>query len=103
MRIILFGDGSWATNCLTPLVEAGHEVAAVVLRTRPSETGLAAAAQSLGVPTLQPARVNSAECVTTIAGLKPDVNLSIAYDQIFGSDIRATASWFLNVHAGKLP
>jgi methionyl-tRNA formyltransferase len=103
MRIILFGDGPWATKCLTPLVEAGHEVVAVVLRTRPSETGLAAAAQSLGVPTLQPTRVNSAECVTTIAGLKPDVNLSIAYDQIFGSDIRATASWFLNVHAGKLP
>jgi methionyl-tRNA formyltransferase len=103
MRIILFGDGPWATRCLAPLFDAGHEVVAVVLRTRPSESGLAAAAQSLGVPTLQPPHVNAAECVATIAGLKPDVNLSIAYDQIFGSAIRATAGWFLNVHAGKLP
>ena len=103
MRVILFGDGPWATRCLAPIYDAGHEVVAVVLRTRPSEMGLAAAAQSLGVPTLQPAHVNTAECVATIAGLRPDVNLSIAYDQIFGSAIRATAPWFLNVHAGKLP
>ncbi|HEX6640070.1 MAG TPA: methionyl-tRNA formyltransferase [Thermoanaerobaculia bacterium] len=103
MRILLFGDGPWATKCLTPLCDAGHEIVAVVLRAHPSETGLATLAQSLGVPTLRPAQVNAAECVATIAGLRPDVNLSIAYDQIFGSAIRATASWFLNVHAGKLP
>lgn len=103
MRIILFGDGPWATKCLAPLQDAGHEIAAVVLRVHPTESGLAAAAQGLGVPTLQPSRVNAAECVATIAGLRPDVNLSIAYDQIFGSAIRATANWFLNVHAGKLP
>jgi methionyl-tRNA formyltransferase len=103
MRIILFGDGPWATKCLTPLLDAGHEVAAVVLRAHPTESGFAGAAQSLGVPTLQPSRVNAPECVATIGGLRPDVNLSIAYDQIFGSAIRATAGWFLNVHAGKLP
>jgi methionyl-tRNA formyltransferase len=103
MRIILFGDGPWATKCLAPLLDAGHDVAAVVLRTHPTESGFAAAAQRLGVPTLQPSRVNAAECVATIAGLRPDVNLSIAYDQIFRSAIRATATWFLNVHAGKLP
>jgi methionyl-tRNA formyltransferase len=103
MRIILFGDGPWATTCLAPLCDAGHEVVAVVLRAHPTESGLAAAAQRLGVPTLQPSRVNAPECVATIAGLRPDVNLSIAYDQIFRSAIRATANWFLNVHAGKLP
>jgi methionyl-tRNA formyltransferase len=31
------------------------------------------------------------------------VNLSIAYNQIFRGAVRATAAWFLNVHAGKLP
>jgi methionyl-tRNA formyltransferase len=103
MRIIMFGDGPWATRCLAPICDAGHEVVAVVLRTHPSEVGFAAAAKSLGVPTLQPPHVNAAECVATIAGLKPDVNLSIAYDQIFATAIRATANWFLNVHAGKLP
>jgi methionyl-tRNA formyltransferase len=103
MRIVLFGDGPWAAKCLAPLLDAGHEVAAVVLRTHPTESGLAATAKGLGVPILQPSRVNAPECVATIAGLRPDVNLSIAYDQIFRSAIRATAAWFLNVHAGKLP
>jgi methionyl-tRNA formyltransferase len=103
MRIILFGDGDWATNCLRPLRDSGHELAAVVLRARPTASGLAEAARSLDVPTLQPSRVNAPESVATIAGLKPDVNLSIAYDQIFGTPIRETAGWFLNVHAGKLP
>lgn len=103
MRIIIFGDGPWATRCLAPLAATGHEVVAVVLRAHPSESGLAAAAQRLGVPTLQPSHVNAPECVATIAGLRPDVNLSIAYDQIFGTAIRVTAGWFLNVHAGKLP
>jgi methionyl-tRNA formyltransferase len=103
MRIILFGDGPWATNCLRPLCDAGHELAAVVLRAHPSEIGLAEAAQRLGVTTLQPSRVNAPESVATIVGLTPDVNLSIAYDQIFGRAIRETSGWFLNVHAGKLP
>ena len=103
MRIILFGDGDWAMNCLRPLRDAGHELAAVVLRARPGGGGLAEAARSLGVPILQPSHVNAPETVATIAGLRPDVNLSIAYDQIFGAAIRETAGWFLNVHAGKLP
>jgi methionyl-tRNA formyltransferase len=103
MRIILFGDGDWATNCLRPLRDAGHEFAAVVLRVRPSGSGLAEAARELGVPTLQPSRVNAPDCVAAIAALRPDVNVSIAYDQIFGAAIRQSCDWFLNVHAGKLP
>jgi methionyl-tRNA formyltransferase len=103
MRIILFGDGDWATNCLRPLHDAGYDLAAVVLRARPSGSGLADAASRLGVPMLQPPRVNAPEFVATIAGLRSEVNLSIAYDQIFGSAMRQTSAWFLNVHAGKLP
>jgi len=103
MRIVLFGDGDWATRSLLRLRDAGHDIAAVVLRARPSENGLEQAATALGVPIVQPRDVNALECVSTVRALAPDVNLSIAYNQIFRDAIRGTASWFLNVHASKLP
>jgi methionyl-tRNA formyltransferase len=52
---------------------------------------------------LQPQHVNAPECVDSVRALAADVHISIAYNQIFGAPIRATAPWFLNVHAGKLP
>jgi methionyl-tRNA formyltransferase len=103
MRIVMFGDGAWATGSLLRLRAAGHEVAAVVLRARPSEPTLEATARSLGLPTFQPARVNAPDCIASVRELAADVHLSIAYNQIFGPILRATAPWFLNVHAGKLP
>jgi methionyl-tRNA formyltransferase len=103
MRVVLFGDGSWATATLLRLRVAGHEVAAVVLRAQPSEPGLEETARALGLPILQPPRVNAPETLASVRALEADVHLSIAYNQIFGPEIRATAPWFLNVHAGKLP
>jgi methionyl-tRNA formyltransferase len=55
------------------------------------------------VPILQPLHVNAPDVIASIQALAADVHLSIAYNQIFGAAIRATAPWFLNVHAGKLP
>ncbi len=103
MRIILFGDGLWAADTLLRLRDAGHEVAAVVLRVRPSDHELEAMAHSLGISILQPLHVNAPDFIARIQALAPDVQLSIAYNQIFGAAIRATSPWFLNVHAGKLP
>src|SRR5689334_21238254 len=103
MKIVLFGDGSWAARTLVKLRDAGHEIVAVVLRARPSEPGLEALARAMSRPVLQPLHVNAPESVATIRALGADVHLSIAYDQIFGPALRSTARWFLNVHAGKLP
>src|SRR5690349_2740234 len=103
MRVVLFGDGAWATSSLLRLRDDGHDVAAVVLRARPSEPGLEALARSLRLPILQPARVNAPEVIDSLRALAADVHLSIAYNQIFGPIVRATTPWFLNVHAGKLP
>lgn len=103
MRIVLFGDGAWATRTLLRLREAGHETAGVVLRARPTDTGLEQAARACNVAVLQPRNVNDQESIQGVLALGADVNLSIAYDQIFGAALRATAGCFLNVHAGKLP
>lgn len=103
MRIVLLGDGAWATDTLRLLNAAGHDIAAVWLRTRPSDEGLELAARAMEIPVLQPPRVNTPECVASLAATEPDVLLSIAYDQILGPAVRAAAPWCLNVHAGKLP
>jgi methionyl-tRNA formyltransferase len=103
MRIVLFGDGGWATNTLLRLCDAGHAIAAVVLRTQPTDSSLEDMARALGLQLLQPHRINAPESVDCVRALGADVHLSIAYNQIFGPEIRGTAPWFLNVHAGKLP
>jgi len=103
MRTVLFGDGAWASRSLLQLRDAGHAPAAAVLRVRPTDASLEQAARACGIPVLQPRDVNAPEFVERVRALGADVHLSIAYNQIFRPAIRATAPWFLNVHAGKLP
>jgi methionyl-tRNA formyltransferase len=103
MRVVIFGDGGWATKTLLRLRYAGHDVAAVVLRSKPSESSLEDMARALGLTVLQPLYINAPESIDCVRALSADAHLSIAYNQIFGPEIRATAKWFLNVHAGKLP
>jgi methionyl-tRNA formyltransferase len=103
VRIALFGDGEWAARSLDRLIEVGHDIVAVILRARPSDGILEDRAHASGLPILQPSDVNTPECVASVRALVPDVNLSVAYNQIFRAAVRATAPWFLNVHAGKLP
>jgi methionyl-tRNA formyltransferase len=103
-RIVLFGDGTWAANSLLRLARAKHQIAGVVVRTRPSDDSLVEAARSHGLPIFQPASVNALDFVRTIAELAPDLNLSISYNQILRSPTRETARLgFVNFHAGKLP
>jgi methionyl-tRNA formyltransferase len=104
MRIVLFADGDWAVNSLARLLESGHSVQAVVLRLSPSGTALEEAVRERGIPIFQPAKVNDLSFVSRLRQLRPDLGISIAYNQIF----KASAYDFLplgliNFHAGKLP
>lgn len=103
-RVMLFGDGRWAAETLLRLADDGHQLVAVVVRARPSDGTLAAAAARLAVPVLRPASVNSAPSVAALAALAPDVILSVAYDQILRAPVLVIPPLgCLNVHAGKLP
>jgi methionyl-tRNA formyltransferase len=103
LRIILFGDGTWATESLLRLAERS-QVIAVVLRVNSSEQTFATAARDLSIPILQPARVNAPEFVEQVKRLKPDLNLSIAYNQILRLPMLQIAPLgSVNFHAGKLP
>ena len=104
MRILLFGDGLWATNSLQRLAQEGYALLGVVIRTQPTDPELLASAKTLHLPILQPQKVNDPEFVTEVKALEPDLNLSVSYDQILRQPILGTAPLgFVNFHAGKLP
>jgi methionyl-tRNA formyltransferase len=104
LRVVLLGDGAWATRTLERLQSSAHQVAGVVLRATPSEPSLAEAAIAARVPMLAPERINAPDTVLAIREMTPDVLLSVAYNQILREPVRAVAPrGALNIHAGKLP
>ncbi|NER87931.1 methionyl-tRNA formyltransferase [Moorena sp. SIO3A2] len=104
MRLLFFGDGSWATQSLRRLAQEDWELLGVVTRLKPSDPALLESAQALGLPIFQPKKVNGPEFVAKVATLRPDLNLSVSYDQILRRPILESApQGFINFHAGKLP
>jgi methionyl-tRNA formyltransferase len=104
LRIALFGDAAWAAESLRRLHGAGHDVVGVFLRTRPTDGSLRHAADELGIPTFEPARINDPAEVERLRALKPDLGVSVSYDQIFRRPVlEAPPLGMLNFHAGKLP
>lgn len=104
VRVLLLGDGVWATRTLAALGHSPHAVVGVLLRAAPSDDSLGALADQLRIPLLQPASVNAPDAVLAIRALRPDLLLSIAYNQILRAPVRAVAPLgALNIHAGKLP
>jgi methionyl-tRNA formyltransferase len=104
MRILIVGDGPWAANTLLHLVEAGHDIAAVVLRKRPSDESLEKAARSLELKILQPEQVNADAFVKDVQDMDIELGISIACDQIMRRPLLgSTRHGFVNFHAGMLP
>ena len=104
LRVAVFGDGAWAADTLSRLQHGPHEVAVVVLRRSPSDGTLEAVARSLGLPVLQPLKVNTSAMADALRGAGVELGLSVAYDQIFRPMLlEAAPLGFLNLHAGMLP
>jgi methionyl-tRNA formyltransferase len=104
VRLLLFGDGIPATNSLRRLAQEGWELSGLVAEVEPSDRTLVSVAQELGLPILQPRRVNDADVVTTLAALKPALSICISYLQIVRRPLLDIAPLgFVNLHPGKLP
>jgi len=102
--VVLFGDGKWAADTLRRLVRSRHRVAGVVLRRRPSDGQLEAAAREAGLPVLQPDRADDPGFIAQVGALEPDLVVSVAYDQILRRSLREVPRLgCLNAHAGALP
>jgi methionyl-tRNA formyltransferase len=112
MRIVFLGSGAFAIPSFEALIDAGHEVAALV--TQPDrEKGrgrslapppLKPVAEARGVPVHQPRRVREATAQDTLRALAPEVQVVVAYGQILPrSVIDIPRRGTVNVHGSLLP
>lgn len=112
MRVVFLGSGAFAIPSFEALLDAGHEVAALVTQPdRQKGRGRALAppplktiAERRSVPVLQPERVREPSATQALRALAPDVQVVVAYGQILPRavlDIPPRGT--LNVHASLLP
>ena len=112
MRIVFLGSGSFAIPCFEGLLDAGHDVAALVTqpdRERGRGQALAPppikpAAERRGVPVLQFRRVREPEAQEALRRLEPELQVVVAFGQILPRAVIDVAPrGTVNVHASLLP
>ena len=111
MRVIFFGTPEFAVPTLEALARE-HEIALVVAQPdKPAGRGMkmqapavAVNARQMGLPLAQPPKIRNDEFLGSIAALKPDVGIVVAYGKILPANLLAIPSHgFINVHASILP
>ena len=112
MRIVFMGTPDFSVPALKALVEAGHQVIAVV--TQPDKpkgrgkevqmTPVKIQAMEYGIPVYQPAKVREASFVEVLKGLEADVYVGIAFGQILPKAVLELPKYgCINIHASLLP
>lgn len=112
MKVVFMGTPDFSVGTLKAIVEAGHEVAAVVTQPdKPKGRGGAMsfsdvkqAAIELGLLVLQPKRTRDEEFVNELRKINPDVIVVVAFGQILSKEILDMPKYgCVNVHASLLP
>lgn len=112
MKLIFMGTPDFAAGALKALVEAGHQVSAVVTQPdKPKGRGkevqfppVKEYAVSQGIPVLQPVRIKTPEAVEELRRYEADVFIVAAFGQILSAEILNMPKYgCLNIHASLLP
>ena len=112
MRIIFMGTPDFSVPTLNALVEAGHEIIAVVAQPdRPKGRGkklvsppTVERARELGIDVWQPRKVRSGPFVEWMCSAEADVAVVIAYGRILIPKLLEAPKYgCINVHASLLP
>lgn len=113
MNIVFMGTPDFAVESLMKIVDAGHNVLAVVSQPdRPSGRGMKLFptpvkeyALSKNIKVFQPEKIkNNIEFISEIKSLKPDVIVVVAYGKILPLDILNIPKYgCINVHGSLLP
>jgi methionyl-tRNA formyltransferase len=112
VRIVFLGSGAFAIPGLEALLDAGHEVAAVVTQPdREKGRGQALApppvkpaAEARGLTVLQVRRVRAPEAQAALQAFAPELQVVIAFGQILPRDVIDIAPrGTVNVHGSLLP
>lgn len=112
MKIIFMGTPDFAAEALKAIVEAGHQVTAVVTQPdrqkgRGKEISFPPVkeyALTQGIPVLQPVRIKAPEAVEELKKYEADVYVVAAFGQILSKQILTIPRFgCLNIHASLLP
>lgn len=112
MRIIFFGTPDFAVPSLKALVEAGEEIAAVVVQPdRPKGRGLKVEyppikeyALQKNIFVLQPTDIRDIKFFEVMKKMQPDLGVVVAYGKILPEALlNIPKHGFINVHASLLP
>jgi len=112
LRVVFLGSGAFAVPPLEALLDGGYDVVALV--TQPdrekgrgralAETPTKTVAVRRGVPVLQPRRIKEPAALEELRGLRPDVQVVVAYGQILPRAVIDNAPLgTVNVHSSLLP
>ena len=112
MKIVYMGTPDFAVGALRALVEAGHQIAAVV--TQPDKpkgrgkemqmTPVKEAALELDIPVYQPAKVREEGFLQQLKDLNPEVIVVAAFGQILPQRLLDIPAYgCINIHASLLP
>ena len=112
MRIVFMGTPDFSVPTLKALVEAGHDVAAVV--TQPDKpkgrgkemqmTPVKVQALEYKIPVYQPAKVRDQAFIQVLREMDADVFVVIAFGQILPKDVLELPRYGCgNIHASLLP
>ena len=110
--MVFLGSGAFAIPSFEALLDAGHDVVALVTQPdRGKGRGLALTPPPLkpialarGVRVLQPARIKAPDVAEELRGLAPEAQVVVAYGQIIPRGVFATPPLgTINVHASLLP
>lgn len=112
MRIVFMGTPDFAVGALEAILQAGHQVAAVV--TQPDKpkgrgkeiqvTPVKACAMAHGIPVFQPVKVKEKEAVEALRGYNADIFVVAAFGQLLSEEILSMPEYgCVNIHASLLP
>ena len=112
MRIVFMGTPDFAVGALEAMVQAGHQVCAVVTQPdKPKGRGkgismspVKECALKYEIPVFQPGKVRAPEAVETLRGYGADVFVVAAFGQILSEEILTMPPYgCINIHASLLP
>lgn len=112
MKIVFMGTPDFAAGALKGLIDAGHEITAVV--TQPDKpkgrskelvpSPVKVCAEKHGIPVFQPKRIKTEEAIRELKGYEADVYIVAAFGQILSQEILDIPYYgCLNIHASLLP
>lgn len=112
MKIVYMGTPDFSVGALEALIEAGHQILAVV--TQPDKpkgrgkeiqvTPVKACALAHDIPVFQPVKVREPEAVEVLRGYGADIFVVAAFGQILSEEILTMPRYgCVNIHASLLP